>query len=186
MVWYAENNNQQNWPEANRVIARSAYLLRPVFLLENRMKLIPLTQGKHTLVDDEDYGWLMLYKWHACHIRGQWYAIGAKGRMHRFIMNCPKAKEIDHIDGNTLNNQKYNLRICTHAENCQNRKANKKGSSRYKGVSWFCVIKKWQVKICHNGKSIFLGYYGSEAEAAKAYDKKAQELDRLRNSRNFD
>ena len=100
------------------------------------MREIELTQGKTALVDDEDYEKINQWNW-VCNNDGsktsqRFYAIrrngikfGGKGElvsMHREIMGFPIGMDIDHIDGNTLNNQKKNLRICTRAENLRNRK----------------------------------------------------------------
>ena len=138
------------------------------------MKKIPLTQGKFALVDDEDYEWLSQWKWCAVHARGRWYAVRSylKKRclwMHREIMKCPVDKEIDHISGNGLDNRKANLRICTHRENCQNRRPNKNGTSTFKGVYWYSRIRKWTAIICNGKERIFLGNFLSEKEAARRY-----------------
>lgn len=141
------------------------------------MKKIKLTKGKFALVDDEDYGKLSKYKWHANHDnKGKFYADrstfkGIKGeferKMHRLIMDCPKGKEIDHIDGNGLNNQKSNLRVCTHAQNMKNMIAHKDSRSGLRGVS--PSGKKWQVRITNNYKEKYIGTYNSKLEAYQAY-----------------
>ncbi len=94
------------------------------------MKLIPLTQGKFAQVDDEDYDYLNQWKWYTTKNHKTFYAarhirINGKQKliyMHRVIMNIIKGYKTDHIDHNGLNNQKYNLRICTCQENNRNRK----------------------------------------------------------------
>ena len=95
--------------------------------------------------------------------------------MHRLIMDAQERQEIDHADGNGLNNQKDNLRFCTHSQNHMNRKPTK-GSSKYKGVSWHKAAKKWNARITLNKKTVSIGYFDSEIIAAKAYDEKAIEL----------
>ena len=98
-------------------------------------------------------------------------------RMHRLIMNCPKGLLVDHKNHDGLDNRKCNLRLCTNAENQYNQKPlQKKTSSQYRGINWQKRIGKWDVWIQLNGKSIFLGSFSNEIEAAKAYDKKAKEL----------
>jgi hypothetical protein len=82
-------------------------------------------------------------------------------------MNPPNDLQIDHIDGNGLNNQKSNLRVVTHRENHQNRQHKK--SSKFPGVSWNKKIKKWNAKIRIGNKSLHLGYFYDEEEASKAY-----------------
>ena len=82
-----------------------------------------------------------------------------------------KDETVDHIDGNGLNNDLSNLRICTHLENMRNRvKKKTPSSSKYKGVTFNKRKNKWQAKTTINYKTIHLGYYSDEVEAAKAYD----------------
>lgn len=145
-------------------------------------KKIPLTQGQVALVDDEDFERTNALKWDA-HKRqgGPFYAYRNKnetcrhGKMHRFIMDAPDGMEIDHKDGNPLDNRKCNLRICSHAQNTRNQR-HKKGSSIYKGVYWDKKNEKWMASITFNYKTIWLGRHADEIEAAKVYDEKAKEL----------
>lgn len=94
--------------------------------------------------------------------------------LHRFLMRCRKNKVIDHIDGNPLNNKKSNLRICNQGENMRNqKKTNKKKSSKFKGVTYRKDRKAWISSIKLNYESIYLGYYKTETEAALAYNQAA-------------
>jgi len=79
------------------------------------MKRIPITDDIDALVDDEDYDNLSQHKWYF----SDGYAVRDHKRvaMHRQIMGFPKGMVVDHIDGNRLNNQRHNLRICTQREN---------------------------------------------------------------------
>ena len=95
---------------------------------------IPLTKGKFALVDAEDYYRLAKYNWCASKAVGNTsYATGYRGgktiKMHRLIMGAPDHLVVDHIDHNGLNNTKANLRLCTIAQNSQNRASNKDTSS---------------------------------------------------------
>ena len=87
--------------------------------------IIPLTQGRDTLVDEEDVEFLGQFNWHwnPCK-RAIGYAVlpGGQGTMHRILMNNPEDMCIDHINGNSLDNRKSNLRIVTNRENSQNKK----------------------------------------------------------------
>lgn len=146
------------------------------------MKEIKLSQNKVALVDDEDYPLLMKYNWHLgpkqCNSQ---YAIrhiykGDKRSttsMHREIIQVPNGKIIDHIDGNGLNNQKSNLRICTIQNNCMNRNM-QYGTSLFKGVS--AHNKNWRARIKFNGKIYNLGTFPNEILAAEQYNNAAMLL----------
>jgi hypothetical protein len=145
------------------------------------MKEIQLTQGKVAQVSDHRYEDLMTYNWRAHFNRGKWYAF-RKGRvweknksiaMHRQIMNAPDGVEIDHIDGDGLNNKDENLRFCTHSQNSANR-VDSKNTSGYKGVVWSKAGSKWQSQIIVNRQYIYLGYFGDIEDAARAYDEAAK------------
>lgn len=155
------------------------------------MKKIKLTQGKYALIDEEDFDLISQYKWYAKKIGNTFYAaraITVQGQnkhknikrkqktiiMHREIMKnkLKQNQEIDHINGNGLDNRKCNLRLCNRSENMMNQRI-KKGTSQYKGVRW---DKKWRAQITYNKKQKHLGFFNNEIDAAKAYDKKAKEL----------
>lgn len=150
------------------------------FLCDAMTKKIPLTQGKFALVDDNDYEELSKYKWYASEMKKRnWYAgrnrkkhEGKDGLilMHRFIMKAKKGTQVDHIDGNGLNNQRSNIRICTNSQNQANKKMPRTNKSGYKGVSWFKRDKKWRAKMIFNGKDIHIGLFKKIEDAAKAYD----------------
>ena len=98
-------------------------------------------------------------------------------RMHRVIMGLgPDGPKVDHKDGNGLNNQRENLRLASTIQNGQNRRPDKRGSSKYKGVCWKSRRSHWEASIQHNGKRIHLGCFQNELEAARAYDKTALEF----------
>jgi len=144
-------------------------------------RLIELTFGKYAIVDAEDYERLSKYKWHAVKEGRCWYAKtlrrnGLTMRMHRLILSAPRHLFVDHIDHNGLNNRKSNLRLCTHKQNSRNTRPRRGGTSKYKGVHWCKIRKKFRAMICNNSKFIHLGYFDDEIAAAKAYDRKALEL----------
>src|SRR3990167_4927601 len=128
------------------------------------VKEIKLTRGFITLVDDEDFEYLNQWKWYAKNSRGIEYAYRHKtinGKliciiMSRLIMGNPKNLTVDHKDGNSLNNQKSNLRICTQGQNACNRRKTV-GRIPYKGV--YLYNKKYMAKIEVKGKQICLGRF---------------------------
>ena len=89
--------------------------------------------------------------------------------LHRFIMNCPPDMYVDHINCNTLDNRRSNLRICNRAENSKNRRKNKNSTSGYKGVFWDKNFLEWAAYICVNRKRIYLGRFNNPEKAYEAY-----------------
>ena len=143
------------------------------------MKEIILTQGKVAIVDDEDFEYLNQFKWFVNNINEKLYVRRNirlfKNKqttilMHRFIMKADKGMIIDHLDGNPLNNQKNNLRICTHAENMRNSKIPKNNTSGFKGVSFVKKHNRYESSIRINNKKIYIGYYIDPIDAARAYN----------------
>ena len=108
------------------------------------MKRIPLTRGMYAIVDDEDYEYLNQWKWGARKDHNAFYAVRGvevNGRceailMHRVIADAKEGDEVDHGNGNGLDNTRKNIRICTHAENAKNRRLNKNSTTGFKGVSF--------------------------------------------------
>lgn len=146
------------------------------------MKQIKLTQGKFALVDDEDFGKLNKHKWQSKKNGNTYYASRSLPRkngtrpfvlMHIEVVDAGNGMELDHRDGNGLNNQKSNLRACTHAQNCQSNRLSKNNSSGYKGVSWGKQSNKWRAYIKFQGRLRHLGLFFCLIKAAKAYDKAA-------------
>ena len=147
------------------------------------MKEIQLTKGKVALVDDEDFEYLNQWKWCAskngvgfCAVRS--IIIDGKRTtrpIHQFIMGSAL---INHIDGDELNCQKYNMRKCTKHQNNLNKRPHRNSSSKFKGVFWskYGNNFRWRVRIMYNRKTHNLGYFEDEIEAAKVYDQKAREL----------
>lgn len=143
---------------------------QPYFMIK-----IPLKGGLFVLIDDDDYDLVSGYKWGIQKSNcNNIYAVNySAGLMHRLIMNANKNQIIDHIDNNGLNNQRCNLRLCSHSQNMRNRKPSVH-SSKYLGVSWNKYHEAWDVRITSNHKKIYLGKYRDEKEAAKAYNDAAK------------
>jgi len=150
---------------------------------------IPLTQGKIAIVDDEDYEWLMQWKWGARHDAWNCYASrtaypngrnGTEGRnhsnitvnMHREIMGC-KPKDgiiVDHINRNCLDNRKVNLRIAAPSINGYNCRMHRDNSSGYRGVFWHKKSRKWMAQFLYHGEHIYCGSFNNLLDAVFAYD----------------
>lgn len=142
------------------------------------MKKIKLTQGQFALVDDEDFEYLNRFKWFAYKSKNTFYAKrDQRGIMiHRVIMKVTNPKVfIDHINGDGLDNQRSNLRLCNSSKNSMNRKPRLRCSSIYKGVCYHKLSKKWQASIGLNGHLTHLGLFDIESDAANAYNNKAKE-----------
>lgn len=130
------------------------------------------------MVDDEDYEWLRLYEWQVSKDKCvKTHAPGMKGKLiHRLILNAPEHLEVDHIDGNRLNNQRSNLRLATSSQNKMNRGPRKDNTSGYKGVSWHSQRLKWTARVKAGQKYIHLGLFDSKEAAALAYNATARQL----------
>jgi hypothetical protein len=134
------------------------------------MKYIELTQDKRVIVDDEDYDYLMQWKWY--YDKG--YAVRDMKHyyMHRELIEVPDGLVVDHINRDRLDNRKSNLRAVSRQLNSLNRSKTKSNTSGYKGVyrvrdSW---LAKVQLKIDGKRVAILLGYHNSALQASKAYN----------------
>lgn len=142
----------------------------------------------NVLVDSEDYDLLSQKRWYLRVGERNRYAgtFERKQRngvsrtkslkMHRVILWCPRGYHIDHINRNGLDNRKCNLRVVKQGQNLQNSRKKVGSTSRYKGVSWHRHNRKWESKIRVNKKRWHLGYFDSQAAAARAYDAAARKL----------
>lgn len=143
----------------------------------------PLLKEKYfAQVDDADYEWLNQWNWM---FTGR-YAIRRDYRkgicetilMHRLVLGLTDPKLYpDHIDHNGINNQRNNLRVVNHYQNCMNSRKSAKSKHRFKGA-YYKLNKNgdWYAKIQAFGKRYYLGNFKTEIEAALAYDRKAVEV----------
>jgi hypothetical protein len=163
------------------IVSTYANRLLPVgiFYFIKMAKEIQLTQGKVAIVDDEDYEYLNQWKWYANKLMGKFYAVRNNRInkkhvgsliMHRILMKTPKDLIVDHINGNTLDNRKCNLRNCTYSQNSQNQKISIKNTSGYKGVYYQKRDNNWRVIIKCNNIRIHIGIFECIIDAAKAYN----------------
>jgi hypothetical protein len=100
-----------------------------------------------------------------------------KRYLHRVITGATKGMDVDHINGDRLDNRRSNLRVCSRSENMKNARKRSRCSSKYKGVTWVKSKKRWRAQItmveCKGSKHI--GYFKSEIDAARAYNEAAKE-----------
>src|SRR3990167_565246 len=123
-------------------------------------KSIELSQGKCTIVDDEDYDFLIQWKWCVMLNHQHFYAMRRPSiYMHRVIMQAPGGVQVDHRDGDGLNNTRSNLRLAILGQNMHNRQINKNNKSGYKGVRWVERDSLWYAHIGFNGKRIHVGCF---------------------------
>lgn len=144
------------------------------------MKLIQLSKGFKAQIDDSDYDLVIPFRWYTNEYRKGIYRAMKNASesspemyMHRLIMNALKGQTVDHQDRNGLNNQRYNLRLCTHGQNLSNQGLHADNTSGLKGAYWSKKDCAWFSNIRHEGKTKFLGYFSTPKDAAKAYDEAA-------------
>ena len=140
--------------------------------------ILHLTQGKACLIDADQYDQVSQYIWHVTTHGYVARKFGENGKLkqeylHRRLMGNPDGMIIDHADINPLNNCLKNLRICTRAQNNQNRAAMK---GNYKGVHFSKDSKRWVAQIRESGITKHLGSFRTEIEGALAWDKEAKRI----------
>lgn len=148
------------------------------------MALIDVSTKKHqntfAIVDDSDFEWLSQWDWHVFenhgHLRVCRSIGGQKGyvQMHREIMGLKKGdgRQCDHKNGNSLDNQRLNLRECNSQQNKAN-SAKGRGKSKYKGV--IVSGSKFRARIVVNYRLLHIGYFDAEDAAGRAYDTAAKQ-----------
>jgi hypothetical protein len=163
------------------------------------MKKICLTQGQFALVSNRDYAQLRQFDWQAVkRVSGFSATRSVKTKMvngkrksktlymHREILCVRNGLEVDHRNGNPLDNQRRNLRIVKHAKNCRGFLTNRPNkTSKYRGVSWHKQQRKWRARVYFEGKDYYAGLFNCERKAALAYDSKAAKLGFFREALNF-
>ncbi|MBI4675021.1 MAG: HNH endonuclease [Chloroflexi bacterium] len=138
---------------------------------------IPLTRNAFALVDNSDFEWLNQWNWILSNSRGRLYARRAISRfegggsivMHRQIMDPPAGMEVDHINGDGLDNRRANLRLVTKEQNLRSRRTFKNNTSGYKGVVFNSKNGRWRA-------SLNIGTFDTPEEAARAYDRVIRNL----------
>jgi len=139
------------------------------------MKKIKSRQGDSILVSDCDFDWLSSIEWSVYDRYAESVIMGSTVKMHRLILVASELKHVDHIDGDELNNQRENLRLCNRFQNQQNRKLNKNSTTGRKGVK-LMPNGKFRARVQAFGKRYSLGCFDTLEEASEARSKKAKEL----------
>ena len=157
--------------------------IRPI-RVEGNVAYVPLTKGYEAVIDADDAylvegtSWFARVKNRA--IYAQTNAKGSDGPrmpwMHRLIMAAPDGAEVDHIDGDGLNNRRANLRLATPMQNRQNRRPHIDNTSGFKGVSFCKQTGKWRASICANRKLTNLGRFSTPEEAYAVYCEASERL----------
>ena len=148
------------------------------------MAEILLLHGKVALIDDEDFDWLDQWKWRAYKGRHTYYAErhalahqGERGphiKMHRVLLGVTESRmQVDHRNGDGLDNRRSNLRIATHAQNQWNCGKTRLNTSGFKGVSFDKVNEKWVARLAVGGRYLNLGRFPTPEEASEAYQEAA-------------
>jgi HNH endonuclease len=144
---------------------------------------VALTKCRVALVDAEDSERVAAHSWRYC---PNGYADASVGGrrvyLHRFLTRPPAEAEVDHIDGDRLNNTRANLRLATRSANARNRRKQrtargKAPSSRHVGVTWRALRGVWEATIRAGGRQLHLGHFTDEGEAADAYRRARAELE---------
>ncbi len=134
------------------------------------------TNGYFFEVSDEDAGLVMARSWAYCSSGSKSYVRATNLYLHRAIMNPPSGLVVDHINGDTLDNRRGNLRICTQQMNIAATR-NRSSASGFRGVYRPTKkSKKWRASIGFEGKTFRLGHFKDPEDAARAYNQKAFEL----------
>jgi hypothetical protein len=148
--------------------------------------IVIIISGIEVIIDKEDFEKIVMLGFHKCvpdhsgniyfeHVVYNHQKVIEYIKLHRYLVNAPRNKIVDHANGNTLDNRKSNLRICTHAENTRNQKISRRNTSGFKGVRCLPGItgrgngKKYQARIRHEGKLINLGVFSTPEQAYRAY-----------------
>jgi len=141
-----------------------------------QLKIISRKYGeKIILIDDEDYNKIKNYKWGVSYNKkyDNFYVRSKFIDIHRLIMNCPSGMIVDHINHNGLDNRKENLRICNNKQNRINSLKHKELTSKYKGVYFEKIKRKYRADIRIDKKLKFIGLFKNEIDAAEAYNQAA-------------
>lgn len=133
------------------------------------MKIIQLTQGYETIVDDIDYDLYGHQSWHYSHGYAAQKTRAGMVYLHRLIIGDGNSDDVDHINGDSLDNRRKNLRFATRSQNSMNKRRQRNNTTGFTGVHRLKSTGKFQAYIKKDGKRIHLGTYDTMMDAARAY-----------------
>ncbi len=135
------------------------------------------------LLDPEDEDLIIVFAFHINQIRDRQYVRSKpRGYLHKLILEralgrlIEPGKMVDHINGNSLDNRRKNLRECTNAQNLANRGKETGNASGHVGVWFEKRTNKWCAELTHNKKKHWCGRFKTKEEAAKARNARAKEI----------
>lgn len=151
---------------------------------DSDIRRVPLTQGMIALIDVTDESLIVPHSWVASRSANAYYARASQAspypglQMHRLILSAPDHLQVDHINGNTLDNRRCNIEIVDAAENMRRwaKRALPNKASRFTGVYRSKKSLLWYARIHHGGKNLHIGNYRDEVAAAIAYDDACEKL----------
>jgi hypothetical protein len=148
------------------------------------MSEMALVDGRRTLLDADDWESQGKFAWSSrrgskMDSRYAYRRVLIDGKrtfvyLHREIMNAPRGTHVDHINHDTLDNRKINLRVCTVSQNCMNQNRARNAKVPFKGIKKKPRCVSWEAAICVNRKNIYLGCRSTAKEAALLYDEAAE------------
>lgn len=152
--------------------------------IDGNLAYIPLTRGFEAIIDADDVP--LVSQWNWCAIPTKTAVYAARGErkggtyknifLHRFLMSPDDEQQIDHINCDTLDNRRCNLRYATLAENNRNQRIAKNNTSGYKGVTFEKRRGVWRASIAHDGHRYRLGSFPTAEAAAAAYNEASAKL----------
>lgn len=141
---------------------------------------VPLTKGKVALIDDEDAERVLAYRWCVSRkLEGSYYVVRQERKngcrryisLHRFLLDAPKGIHVDHINGDTLDNRRANLRLATARQNVRNSRKPRNSTTGYKGVHLDRTQGTYRVQL-----RVAMSGFRTAEEAARAYDDLARKF----------
>jgi hypothetical protein len=155
-----------------------------IIRIEGGVAYIPLTKGREAVIDAADVPLIEGFNWyakssaHTIYAARNVYGSGSQVtvRMHRLLTSADAGLDVDHIDGDGLNNRRSNLRVVRRHENSQNQRLRSDSTTRLKGVCWHKRAGMWYAQIQAQKRKVSLGYFGCPTAAHFAYIKASRDL----------